>query len=298
MLKQRAAWILAAITSVGLLACGHTEEEWQAQLGQYNAELTKTRALQAKLGEQDQQLQQEKARVAELEQQLASMGLDVSKLNEAVESKGKALSEASANIADMRKALDDYKARARILETIKARMLELRHKLDALTQMGLKVNIRKNRMLISLPGDILFESGKTDLKDDGKKVLLQVADVIHNDSTLLARDFQVVGHTDNKAFTGGPFFDNWGLSVMRARQVLLFLTTARDVQARGYGPTKVEPGGGLPVARFSAAGYAETDPVAPNDTPENMKKNRRVELVVVPNVEEMLDLKSLTNVGN
>ena len=48
---------------------------------------------------------------------------------------------------------------------------------------------------------------------------------------------------------------------------------------------------------FSAAGYADTDPVSPNDTPENMQKNRRVELVVVPNVEEMLDLKSLTDVA-
>ncbi len=59
-------------------------------------------------------------------------------------------------------------------------------------------------------------------------------------------------------------------------------------------PDDKKGGGGLPGDHWSAAGYGETDPIAENDTPENMQKNRRVELVVLPNVEEMLDLKSLT----
>jgi len=53
-------------------------------------------------------------------------------------------------------------------------------------------------------------------------------------------------------------------------------------------------GGGLTADHWSAAGYGETDPIMGNDSSENMQKNRRVELVVLPNVEEMLDLKSLT----
>jgi chemotaxis protein MotB len=54
-----------------------------------------------------------------------------------------------------------------------------------------------------------------------------------------------------------------------------------------------DKGGGLDPAHWSAAGYGSTDPVAANDTDEGRKKNRRVELVVQPNVEEMLNLKSL-----
>ena len=85
--------------------------------------------------------------------------------------------------------------------------------------------------------------------------------------------------------TGGRFKDNWGLSVMRAREVLSFLIALAPKEKGG--------GGGSP-ANWSAAGYGDTDPVAANDTPENTQKNRRCELVVLPNVEEMLDLKSLT----
>jgi chemotaxis protein MotB len=146
------------------------------------------------------------------------------------------------------------------------------------------VEVRNNRMLIQLPGDVLFDSGEDRLKPDGVKILMQVADVIGKDSDLSKRLFQVAGHTDANPLVGGPFKDNWGLSTMRARSVLLLLTSP---------PDKKGVGGGLNPSNWSAAGYAATDPVAPNDTEEGRKKNRRVELVLQPNVEEMLNLKSL-----
>jgi chemotaxis protein MotB len=71
---------------------------------------------------------------------------------------------------------------------------------------------------------------------------------------------------------------------MRARRVLLFLVTPVGGK---------EPGGGLDPRRLHAAGYGETDPVATNATDEGRQQNRRVELVLMPDVEEMLDLKSL-----
>ena len=59
-------------------------------------------------------------------------------------------------------------------------------------------------------------------------------------------------------------------------------------------PPAIEPiGGGLSPKRWSASGYGQTDPIAANDTPEGRGKNRRVELILMPDVEEMLDLKSL-----
>jgi chemotaxis protein MotB len=83
--------------------------------------------------------------------------------------------------------------------------------------------------------------------------------------------------------SGGRYKDNWGLSVMRAREVLAFLIDPTD-----------KGGGGLNPTKWSASGYGDTDPLKPNDSPENKQANRRCELVVVPNVEEMLDLKTLT----
>jgi chemotaxis protein MotB len=69
---------------------------------------------------------------------------------------------------------------------------------------------------------------------------------------------------------------------MRARSVLAFLTKPIE-----------EEGGGLDPVHWSAAGYAATDPVADNESEEGREQNRRVELVVLPNVEEMLNLNSL-----
>ena len=107
---------------------------------------------------------------------------------------------------------------------------------------------------------------------------------MREDKELSAREFQVAGHTDSKPLAGGPFRDNWGLSAMRARSVLHLLTTSTE-----------DKGGGLDPRRWSAAGYGDTDPVATNETEEGRKRNRRVELVVQPNVEEMLNLNSLAN---
>lgn len=291
----RLAFLGVIALALAMVACGYSEEEWQAQLGKYNAEVAKNQAANKKIADLEMQLGTAKNRVSELEMQLEAMGLDVNKLNSALEQRGQALADLNTDMEKMRKALQEYQARAATLERIKARMLALRQKLEALTRLGLKVNIRKNRMIISLPGDILFDSGKTELKDEGKRILREVANVVRNDRTLLERDFQVAGHTDNKPLKGGPYVDNWGLSLMRARTVLVFLITPTDVEPSGYGANRVEPGGGLPTSRWSAAGYGETDPVAANSSPENMQKNRRVELVVMPNVEEMLDLKSLAS---
>jgi chemotaxis protein MotB len=112
-----------------------------------------------------------------------------------------------------------------------------------------------------------------------------VADVIRADKDLSARHFQVAGHTDNQGYpAGGPFHDNWGLSLARARQVLLYLVAP--------GPK----GGGLDQTHWSAAGFGSTDPMAGTaDTQANdeRSKNRRVEIVIEPNVAEMLNLDQI-----
>jgi chemotaxis protein MotB len=256
--------MLAASMLLPALAfgCGHSEEEWQAQLTKYNQAIADSQA-------KDKEIAAAKQRVGDLEAELQKMGVETSKL--------------SLSLQERDKALAEYKARARQLELIKARFDLLRRKLDELTRMGLTVHIRRNRMVISLPGDVLFDTGKDTLRKEGVEILGKVATVIRNDQSLVNRDYQVAGHTDSAPLTGGIFHDNWGLSLMRARSVLLFL---------------VGKGGILPKQHWSAAGFAETDPVANNATKDGQQKNRRCDLIVVPDADEMLDLQKLADTGH
>jgi chemotaxis protein MotB len=271
MIKRRvASWFLlcATITGSGALGCGYSEDEMQAKIREVDGLKAKLSAEQERNKKAKAELDEQAAKIEQLKQQLKAAGVDISTLN--------------ANLEQQARALEDYKKRAEQLEAIKKRFELLRDKLQALTKLGLNVTVRNNRMVIQLPGDVLFDSGRETLKKEGEQILLKVAEVVRNDAGLSSRSFQVAGHTDNAPLAGGRFKDNWGLSVMRAREVLTFLVSP--------GPK----GGGLNPGKWSAAGFSDTDPIKANDTPEGKQANRRCELVVVPNVEEMLDLKSLT----
>jgi chemotaxis protein MotB len=273
----RSKWLLAAGLASVMMAvgCGHSDEEMAAK----QREIDK---LAADIKAAKDQLAADQARYNEAQSQI-----------EAMKSQLQDFAKTKEDAANLQKALKDYKERADRLAVIEARFRELRAKLDKLNSIGLKVVVRNNRMVIQLPGDILFDSGKDALKPQGKEALGQVAEIIRNDGDLSKRYFVVAGHTDNAKYGGGPFNDNWGLSLARARQVLLFLIAPQA-------PAGKKPadggGGGLDANRWSAAGYAETDPQAGTvaaQTKEEMQKNRRVELIVQPNVEEMLQLNSI-----
>jgi chemotaxis protein MotB len=261
---------LFLLLSLGITACGYSQEEWDQKVRE-NESLTNQLKAQTDAHKKSQSDYQEAVQEIDgLKKQLADRGANLDNLNQ--------------SLAEQRKALEEYARRTEQLDQIRKRFELLQTKLQKLTQLGLKVEVRNNRMLIQLPGDVLFDSGQDHLKTEGTKILMQVADVIGKDADLSKRRFQVAGHTDSKPLVGGQFKDNWGLSAMRARSVLLLLTSP---------PDKAGVGGGLNPANWSAAGYADTDPVASNDTEDGRNKNRRVELVVQPDVEEMLNLKSL-----
>jgi chemotaxis protein MotB len=252
-----------ASLALSLSACGYSQEEWDQKVRE-------NESLRNQLAAQRQAHKK-------CEADYADALHEIEELKKKLKQSGVSLDNLSANLAQQRKALEEYQRRAEQLDQIKKRFELLRSKLQKLTQLGLKVEVRDNRMLIQLPGDVLFDSGSDKLKKEGEDILKQVADVVRADADLNKREFQVAGHTDAKPLTGGAFKDNWGLSAMRARSVLTFLTKE----------------GGLDAKNWSAAGYSDTDPVATNDTDDGRRKNRRVELVVQPNVEEMLNLNSL-----
>ncbi|CAN5638104.1 hypothetical protein BH09MYX1_BH09MYX1_51880 [soil metagenome] len=279
MLRRGVA--LASVLMLVGVGCGYSEEEMgakQREIDRLNAELktAKTQISDDQKKYADSMSQQEK-----LKADLKKVGID--------------LEASKTNIDKLNAAVAEYKQRADQLAAIEQRFRDLKMRLDKLNQVGLKVVVRNNRMVIQLPGDVLFDSGKDELKQGGKTVLLQVADVVRADNTLMVRNFQVAGHTDNAKYpTGGQFKDNWGLSLARARQVLLFLTgTVGDKTSKD---PKKQGGGGLDTKYWSASGFGDTDPQAGTVTTQNaddQQKNRRVELVLQPNVEEMLNLSNI-----
>ncbi len=270
--------VVTLIAAFALTGCGHSDEEWQ----QAQRDIAK---LKADLDAANKRHTDDEQKYADAQQQIDDLKAKLKDL-------GVGLSRSEEERSKLRQAMSEYEARLKQLDDMKARFRDLKARLDKLTSVGLKVIVRNNRMVIQLPGDILFDSGKDTLKPEGRKILKQVADVIKSDTTLSARNFQVAGHTDKEPYNG-PFMDNWGLSVMRARTVVAFLV------APDKGETKGAPsGGGLDPAHWAAAGYGSQDPVAgtvTQQTPQEEGKNRRVELVLQPNVEEMLNLKDVTD---
>lgn len=118
-------------------------------------------------------------------------------------------------------------------------------------------------LVVEITSRTLFRSGSAFLEREGLKVLDQVALALSK----IDNRVMIEGHTDSVPIRGGGTYpSNWELSTARATQVLRWITEVR----------------GLPAPRFSAAGYADTHPRFPNDTPAHRSMNRRVEIIVVP----------------
>ncbi len=272
---------LTLMMSAASAGCGYSEEEYQAQVHSRERAEADLKASQKQIDDDKKKYMEAQAAQEKLKSDLKKLGVD--------------LDAAKTNAENLEAAMKQYKDRADQLTAIEQRFRDLKTRLDKLNQVGLKVVVRNNRMVIQLPGDVLFDSGKDELKAQGKEVLLQVADVIRNDPTLSTRNFQVAGHTDNAKYPPtGAFKDNWGLSLARSRQVLLFLT-ATVGDKTSHDPKK-QGGGGLDTKRWSASGFGETDPqsgTVEHQANDEMGHNRRVELVLQPNVEEMLNLSNI-----
>lgn len=117
------------------------------------------------------------------------------------------------------------------------------------------------RIIISMQAPILFDSGNIELKQEGKKVLDQIARLIKSE----VGEVRVAGYTDNTPIRSGKVRDNWELSGLRAYRVVDYFTREQQV---------------IPI-RISLNGHGEYAPLVPNDTPENRALNRRIEVSII-----------------
>jgi len=124
---------------------------------------------------------------------------------------------------------------------------------------GVAVNVRQNRVGIVLGDAILFAAGQAELSRDGRAVLARLVPVL----AATPGDIVVEGHTDSTPIASGRFPSNWELSAARAAAVVRALSEL-----------------GLPPARLSAAGYADTRPLTPERDAASRARNRRVAITI------------------
>lgn len=238
-------------------------------------------------GPSDEQVAAEN-RVRELEQQLADAntareGLDRrlnemtttnSAMTERLRALGQNVEGLQSDLNRTQRALTELQERERQAQARLATFRQMIDRFRAMIASGrLRVRIVRGRMVVELPDNILFESGEAELKDAGEAALAEIVEVL---KTIPGREFQVAGHTDNVPIRSRRFPSNWELSTSRAVAVAKFMIER-----------------GLEGGRVSAAGHAETAPVASNDTPEGRQQNRRIEIILLPNLDELPDLSSL-----
>ncbi len=164
-------------------------------------------------------------------------------------------------LEELRRARAEAEERMRTLKQLEERFRKL---IDA---GNLEVVNFNGRLVIKLKANILFDPGKVKVREEGVAALRDVAAVLSQFSN---RHFQVAGHTDDDPVKRSGFNDNWELSAMRAVAVVRVLQEA-----------------GVPPRMLSAAGYSEFQPVKPNDSEENKKFNRRIEITIMPEIPVM-----------
>jgi chemotaxis protein MotB len=240
----------------------------QAEITQLESDIAARDAKLNELTASDADLQRKFEELNVLNQALTER---LQKAGQSVETLSSEKGSLAQTLAETRKQLEELKKQQAAAEARAADFQALIAKFQKLSDAGkLKVVLRDGRMIIELPNDVLFDSGKDDLKSEGKSTLAEVAKVL---KTVPGRKFQVAGHTDNVKIQTTRFPSNWELSAARA------VTVTRLLQDDGVAPESL-----------SAAGYGEFNPAAPNDTPEGRAKNRRIEITLVPNLDEFVKI--------
>ncbi len=258
-MRNKLAILLASLL---LLSCGVKKATHQKVLD----ELSATQAqLDATRSERDGLLGDRTKLISDKE----SLSSDLS-------DKSRAEQEAQARAAKL--AADMQATEAELLKLRKQReaaeqrlaaFRKLTEKFRSLVDTGkLKVSFRNGQMVLELPSGVLFSSGQAKLSSGGESALQEILDVL---GEFKGRRFLIAGHTDNIPVKSRKFKNNWLLSTARAVSVVTYMTDKAAFDA----------------TTLAAAGYGEFAPVADNGSDEGRAKNRRIEIILVPDLSEL-----------
>lgn len=234
-----------------LKGCEQLAKSLQEQLRDTKATLDRA---QKNISECQGLIRGEAGKVAELSRELREKEAELHKRGLEVKRKEEELQASLVRIQLMQAQIDRLRS---IFD-------DLQGKLQALVRAGkLTVRFWRGLLVVQLPERILFPTGSARLKAEGKEAIEGLTELLR----AMKHRWQVAGHTDDV----GSAAYNWQLSVRRALAVLKVMLDA-----------------GMPPEQVSAAGFGPYQPIAPNDSDENRSLNRRTELLLVPDLEELL----------
>jgi chemotaxis protein MotB len=230
-------------------------------------------------------------KVNALEGEIVSLRSDTALLNAKItelEKKLKTLDEnysalKSNTSSEIQKLADDLQKREERLtevegilrkrdEATNALKDKLQKALLGFQQNGLSVDIRNGKVYVSLTDKLLFSSGSIIIDEKGEVALKELAKVLKTQPEI---NISVEGHTDNQRVVNlGQIKDNWDLSVLRATSVVRFLTEIEKIEND----------------RITATGKGEYQPIEIGSSPEIRSRNRRIEIVLSPKLDELYNL--------
>lgn len=193
------------------------------------------------------------------------------KLQNKVEEMEGTVEEMKKALAEMRNREEEQKKRLQEFQDLTARFKKL---IDAGT---LSVRIIAGKMVVSLGSDVLFPSGSVKLSAQGVQTIKTVTAQL----SAIGKSYQVEGHTDDVPIATATFPSNWELASARALTVVKTMIDA-----------------GMPAERVSAASFGKFHPVADNTTVEGKSANRRIEIVIVPDLSSLPGYDELQKVSD
>ena len=197
-----------------------------------------------------------------------------------LEAKEQALAAENERLAKLKEELESRSQRVAELENVIATKDAAMTKLkDAISQAltnfegkGLTVEQRNGKVYVSMENKLLFQSGSWAVGTNGKQAVKQLASVLAENPEIA---ILIEGHTDNVPYTAkGQLTSNWDLSTKRATSIVTLLR-----ENEGINPENL-----------TAAGRGEYAPIASNDTREGKAKNRRIEVILTPKLDEITKL--------
>jgi chemotaxis protein MotB len=255
-------------------------KKYKSMLNQRDSLFTRT----ANLETEASQLQADTARlhgeIADLKHNLADQKDSYTKLKGDYEGLNNNLTSTNSKVNQLSSDLQKREKRLKEVEDILRKRDEatnaLKDKLQkallGFQQNGLTVDIRNGKVYVSLTDKLLFPSGSIIIDERGKAALKQLAAVLNKEPDI---NMAVEGHTDDKKVINlGQIKDNWDLSVLRATSVTRYLTEIE----------KIDP------KRLTATGKSEYQPIDPADNNDARTKNRRIEIVLSPKLDELYNL--------
>lgn len=202
--------------------------------------------------------------IAELERKLGDESANKKSMANSIQLMKDALKEASERKIETEKRLDEFR--------------KLISRFKTLTESGeLSIRIIDGKMVVVLPSDVLFASGSAKLSARGGDTVKKVSQLL---VAIPDKQFQIEGHTDNDPIRSSKFPSNWELANARSLTVLKMMLES-----------------GMPTSRISSAGFADTKPVAENDSAAGKAANRRIDIVVVPDLSQLPGYEELQDLS-